>query len=588
MPYDSAFTPSADTMVTPQQQAGRNSEAVAILQQELQKAKSARASAASAADQSRADGDIAALTRELGRYGVNVPVTPVAQPVQQAAAPSQPASQPATAPVAKPAQQPRSSFDQAVDWMAMHAEPLIRSAPGVFLVGAGRGATAGLIKYPAAAITYATSDKNWQQSVDQAQKTYGQLEQAHPVANLAGQVTGAVVGPGKGIGALGKGAEVVTVGSKIAPYAAPAVRIAANAALGGVNAYSNDQNVVTGATIGGLAGTAGEGLSWLWNKGAQYLQNAGADKLDALLDARAAALQTIRSNTANIVRSMGFDPSGLTGADLDAIGTKMNAPTVEAVMAGKAATPTSPGNWRSALNAAEQNALRNGQSISPPPANPIHNYVTPGSTPLQAATAIRNAATYEGSPLALRANRIARETIKPSLIDSSLPTTSTNPMGSGAASNAATNAATQVGTNIIHDAGYAALGAAGGAPLGNTLAGAVMGGVLGLTKNNPIPSMLDFAKLAAVSDEPVSSLLSKSAESLPAGTQWLGKLGAATTKAVGKTVGTIGQAPVATTAAVNSLLPPEQQPGPTKAKAAQAAASAPAPVYDPAFSPDEQ
>jgi hypothetical protein len=156
------------------------------------------------------------------------------------------------------------------------------------IVGAGRGATAGLVKYLAGAALIGTrsisggAPLTWQESLDEAQRIYDVEEQSHPIATTIGKIAGSIAGPGqaiaKGVGAAVKLGAASTIAPKIvAPVAGTLAATAGNATQGAIQASSNNENIGTGAAIGagtGLAGSiVGGSLNYALNKAGNYLRD---------------------------------------------------------------------------------------------------------------------------------------------------------------------------------------------------------------------------------------------------------------------------------------------------------------------------
>lgn len=140
------------------------------------------------------------------------------------------------------------------------------------LNGAAQGATAGFSKYATAGLKlagneydYLTQDPQkeikvqptWSDALAQTDKDNAKLKAAAPISNIIGNVAGAI------------GTTVATGGAGVETLGPAAANIAKSAIYGGLQGYSQDENLSdagTGALVGGVLGTFSSGLSALGTK----------------------------------------------------------------------------------------------------------------------------------------------------------------------------------------------------------------------------------------------------------------------------------------------------------------------------------
>ena len=145
---------------------------------------------------------------------------------------------------------------------------------GSFLSGVGRGATAGLVKYPTAGVMWLERKLTGAPTggeIEDTQQVYNKQDTTHPIASTGGQIVGNLV-----------------PASKIAAVPGMATRIGLNAAVGGVNAATGESpsvgGVAGGVGLGAAGGALGETVAaglrggqklidkYVVGKGAQYVQ----------------------------------------------------------------------------------------------------------------------------------------------------------------------------------------------------------------------------------------------------------------------------------------------------------------------------
>ena len=168
---DNLFPEPSVTQVNPSVQKGRNLESLKLMIQE-------RANITNPSDS-------AALEREIQRQSQEAGV-PYQPPVQQATPPVQAPSQPASAPVTG-INPPNSQPAQSTSWLNQAASALR---------GYGEGATAGLIKYPQAAIDAGVNGTgnfidDYKASLAGIRNDNTQMAQNNPAAWYGGNLVGA-------------------------------------------------------------------------------------------------------------------------------------------------------------------------------------------------------------------------------------------------------------------------------------------------------------------------------------------------------------------------------------------------------------
>jgi hypothetical protein len=137
------------------------------------------------------------------------------------------------------------------------------------VVGAERGLTAGLVKYPAAGL-YALTNKgvSYDDALKAVDEYYKQKDENNPVSSAIGEVAGAVLPIGAGANVAQRVGQTAITAAKNSPtvvktlsnLVAPATRIATGAGYGAVNASSQGGDASTGALFGGISAGLGEAL----------------------------------------------------------------------------------------------------------------------------------------------------------------------------------------------------------------------------------------------------------------------------------------------------------------------------------------
>jgi hypothetical protein len=210
------------------------------------------------------------------------------------------------------------------------------------LVGAGRGATMGLVKYLAGAAIIGTravtggAPITWQQALDQAKSTYDSLETEHPIASTIGQVAGSIAGPGqaiaKGVGTAVKLGSTAAIAPRIvAPVAGTIAATAGNAVQGGTQAFSENRDVGTGAAIGAAVGAGsqvvGSAIGSAAKKGREALSSWANNSFPEYWQRASEAFNKTLNPTRATMSSAGMNPNKVSVLDTKSISERIGKET---------------------------------------------------------------------------------------------------------------------------------------------------------------------------------------------------------------------------------------------------------------------